>query len=205
MTERQRFFTKFIDMPYFTGESVRMAGEESSINRGTLNSYIKRSSSSREIIRLKRDLFVTREFYEANKGRIGYRYFLANQLLSGSYVSLDTALDYYGLFPEGLGNVINSVSYKTTRKYINKVAYFRYKNIKKELFSDFMIVEIDGYEVLMAEAYKALFDYVYYKSDYFRNYYKEIWDDLRIDLDELTGKDKDKLFIMLKKYGHINS
>lgn len=205
MNNREDFFTKFNEMPYFTGEAVKMAGREALIKENTLNSFIKRSSNRKEILRLKRDLFVTRKYFEENKNKVGYQFYLANQLLKGSYISLDTALNYYGLFPEGLGNVINSITYKTTRKYLNNVAYFRYKNIKKELFSDFKAIEIGNYTVLIAEIYKALFDYVYYKSNYLEGYYKEIWNDLRIDLDEIDNKDREKLFIMLKKYGNINS
>lgn len=205
MSNRAVFFTKFIEMPYFTGEVIKSAGEKDLIKENTLKSYIRRGMKRKEIIQLKRDIFVTREYFDRNKNKRGYQFFLANHLLEGSYISLDTALDYYGLFPEGLGNVVNSVSYKTTREFINNVAYFKYKNIKKELFSDFKAVEIGEYTVLIAEVYKALFDYIYYKSDYLRNYYKEIWEDLRIDLDEIDSNDRDKLFIMLDKYGHINT
>ena len=205
MGNREDFFSKFIEMPYFTGEAIKSAGEEALITRNTLNSYIKKGMKRKEIIQLKRGIFVTKECFEENKNKTGYKFFLANHLLEGSYISLDTALDYYGLFPEGLGNVVNSVSYKTTREFVNNVAYFRYKSIKKELFSDFKAVEVGEYTILIAEIYKALFDYIYYKSDYLRNYYKEIWDDLRIDLDEIDSNDRDKLFIMLEKYGHIDT
>lgn len=205
MGNREDFFSKFIEMPYFTGGAIKSLGKEALIKEDTLNTYIKRGMKRKEIIQLKRGIFVTKECFEENKNKTGYKFFLANHLLEGSYISLDTALDYYGLFPEGLGNVVNSVSYKTTREFVNNVAYFKYKNIKKELFSDFKAVKVGEYSILIAEVYKALFDYIYYKSDYLRNYYKDIWNDMRIDLDEINGNDRDKLFIMLEKYGHIDT
>jgi hypothetical protein len=58
MNNRDSFFSKFIDMPYFTGESLKSAGEEALITENTLKSYVKRGMKRKEIIQLKRNIFV---------------------------------------------------------------------------------------------------------------------------------------------------
>ena len=87
-------------------------------------------------------------------------YYLANQLYSPSYVSLETALSYYGIIPEEAA-AVTSVSTKTTRTFRNYRGVFTYKTIKKKAYTGYLLARIEGYKTLIADKEKALADYVY--------------------------------------------
>jgi len=90
-------------------------------------------------------------------------YCLANYLYTPSYVSLETALSFYGLIPERV-DTITSVTTKKTQTFQNDLGCFRYRNIQKSNFRDF-IVEKDeqGNTFQIATPEKALLDFLYYQ------------------------------------------
>ncbi len=86
--------------------------------------------------------------------------FIANKIYEPSYISLEGALKYYGLIPEEVFQ-ITSVSTRKTNCFNNKMGSFNYRHIKKELFWGYHFINNSGQKILIADAEKALLDYLY--------------------------------------------
>lgn len=86
--------------------------------------------------------------------------FIANVLISPSYVSLETALSLYNLIPERV-TVTTSVTTKKTKTFGNCLGKFEYRSVKKDLFFGYIQRSYDGMPVFMALPEKALADYFY--------------------------------------------
>ena len=82
-------------------------------------------------------------------------------LYEPSYVSLESALSFYGLIPE-LVPVTTAVSPKTTRKFENQYGRFSYRHIRPELFFGYTPRESSGGKFLLAEPEKSVLDYIYF-------------------------------------------
>ncbi|MCG2676221.1 type IV toxin-antitoxin system AbiEi family antitoxin domain-containing protein [bacterium] len=81
-----------------------------------------------------------------------------------SYVSLDSALSFYGLFEQML-RTVSSVTKVKSRKYIFQDNTYRYLKINKKLFFGFKTENIEGYYAKVAELEKVILDYLYFKND----------------------------------------
>lgn len=86
---------------------------------------------------------------------------IANILYTPSYVSVESALSFYGLIPEQVFTV-SSMTFKTSKKFINTLGNFEYIKIPTPYYS-FGIKRVlirDGQFSLMATSEKALMDKV---------------------------------------------
>ncbi len=88
---------------------------------------------------------------------------IANQLYSPSYVSLETALSYYSLIPE-VSMAVTSVTTKPTRRFKNKHGLFIYRTVKPSAFTGYHVEQYRECDLLIAEPEKALVDYLYFKT-----------------------------------------
>ena len=191
---------------YFTKEQVFQLGANEknyNLKKKTIDTYIGRFLKSGDIIALKRGFYIASDFYEKNKYKTAYLFYIANVLRKPSYISSWTALQYYGLTTE-LIHVVTSVGTKKTENYKTKIALFSYQSIKEELFSDYLLVEENGFSFFIATPAKALFDLLYFKTREFRGLsfdkIKHLIDELRININEMKKSEKEKLFLMIKKY-----
>ena len=87
-------------------------------------------------------------------------YILANRLYEPSYVSLEMALNHYGVIPEVV-QTITSVTTLKTNTIDTEFAQFIYKTIKPELFWGYTIIEQKSHGTKIAELEKAILDYLY--------------------------------------------
>jgi len=87
-------------------------------------------------------------------------FIIANKIYRPSYVSLESALSYYNLIPEGVYSV-TSITSKTTRNFETKIAPFSYRKIKSELLFGYQLANHRGQSFKIAEIEKALLDYFY--------------------------------------------
>jgi len=194
-------------LPYFSKERICQLGKnEKSYNLkdSTLNTYISRFLKDKEIIPLKRGLYVSTHFYNSNKNNLSYSFFLANIIKKPSYISSWTALQYYNLATEIIHTTI-SVTPKVTRTYKTKIGTFSYQSLKKDLFSNFSLIK-DKFEFFIAPPSKALFDLLYFKTKQFRGIkikdIDSIINDLRIDINEMDEEEKNKFYSMINNYIH---
>lgn len=85
---------------------------------------------------------------------------IANALVDDSYVSLAHALNYYQLFDQYSATVV-SVSLTESKKYLLDDYTFRYAKVKQNKYFGFTEKIINGKKIRLAEAEKALIDYLY--------------------------------------------
>ena len=101
---------------------------------------------------------------------------LAGKLYYPSYISLESALNYYGMIPD-IPQSVTCLSLTNTKKMSNQFGTFHYIKIKPELFWGYQSkgVTDKGDNFLIAEKPKALLDFFYIRK--IRNI-----QDLRLDL-----------------------
>jgi hypothetical protein len=103
------------------------------------------------------------------------RFFLANQLLWPSYVSLEAALGYYGLIPEAVADV-TSVTTKKTSQFNNPIGRFVYQHVKPDAFRGYRSYKDEaGLDCLIAEPEKAVVDFLYLNLRRFKTTAKDVF------------------------------
>lgn len=150
----------------------------------------KRLERDGDIIRLKRGLYVT----SPKVSRIGLAPFLlANHIYGPSYVSMQTALRYYGLIPEAVYSV-QSMTTGVARDYENTVGTFNYIHVPTRYYNiGVTMKESAGATFMIATPEKALCDLMIFTPNLnlrfqtsMREYLEE---DIRFDMDELMNFD----------------
>lgn len=106
--------------------------------------------------RLKRGFFVLKTDPPDEKE-------VANALYKPSYISFSYALAYYNILPE-MPYQVTSATTKPTRLFTTSTQAFSYYSIKAEAYTGYVIKEQDGRKFRIAEAEKALADYLYFVS-----------------------------------------
>jgi predicted transcriptional regulator of viral defense system len=86
-------------------------------------------------------------------------FLIANRIYSPSYVSMESALSYYGLIPEGAYS-ITSVSTRKTTDFTDFHS-FSYRSIRPEAFFGYRLHKLSGQPFKIAEIEKAVLDYLY--------------------------------------------
>lgn len=140
-----------------------------------------------DLIRLKQGLYVVHP--DVSQKQLSL-FLIGNHLYGPSYISLQSALRYYGLIPEQVFTIC-SMTIKPTQIFHNSLAYFEYVHTDASLFPIGLREETiaNGASILMASPEKALCDLIADISHLNLRYRKEIlvWleEDLRFDMDEL--------------------
>lgn len=110
---------------------------------------------------------------------------IANRLYQPSYISFEYALAKYNILPEMIYQVTSATT-KPTRIFTVNDKAFSFLTIKKEAYTGYILEKSeDGGSTLIAEAEKALVDYLYFVS-----LGKKTFND-RL---KITSLDKNKLF-----------
>lgn len=202
MKSKSNILEQLKPLPKFSKRMVFQFCKQLGLKDTTVNTYISRFLRYKEIIQLKRGLYVSADFFEKNKNDGSYLFYLANVIRMPSYISSWTALQYYNLTTETIRS-ITSVSPKVTRSYRTMTGNFSYQSIKKELFSDFSLAK-GKFDFFIASPSKALFDLLYFRTNQFRSIssrsIKALIEELRIDIDEMDESEQEKFYSMIKKY-----
>ncbi|MCL2434911.1 MAG: hypothetical protein FWD09_02080 [Lentimicrobiaceae bacterium] len=192
---------------------------ESSVLQNLMNSYkfprnkVSALEKRGQIIRLKKGLYVVSE--KISRQNIS-RELIANHLYGPSYLSLETALSFYGMIPERVF-AIRSMTTKRAKNFETPFGNFDYTTISSDYFSIGISQEIveNKYAFLIATPEKALCDLILATPNLrlqsvkaMRVYLEE---DLRIDFSDWqnidteiikkcaeTGKKKNELKLLLK-------
>ena len=145
------------------------------------------------VIRVKKNLYVVSQ--KVHDQKISSE-LVANHLYRPSYVSLETALAFYGLIPERVYSV-RSVCTKLHKKYDTPLGNFEFIKMPENYFSIGIRQEIveNQYAFLIATPTKAICDMIVATPNLrlqsvkaMQNYLTE---DLRIDFDVLKTLDKE--------------
>lgn len=87
-------------------------------------------------------------------------YFIANKLYEPSYISLESALNFYGIIPEAVVE-FTSVSSNKTNKFKNEFGVFTYSSVDSKLFFGYKIIEYKSLGLQVSSLEKAILDYLY--------------------------------------------
>lgn len=166
----------------------------------------------RIIIRLKRGLYMVNPEYS---GKTLSSELVANHLYAPSYISMSTALRYYGLIPEAV-YVHQSMTVKHPRNFQTLVGNYDYKYISRKAFPiGVRSMNKGDYAFLIASPEKALCDLIANSSKVILRYMRDVEtyleQDIRMDMDEFynmdatifedyinVGKKADSISILLK-------
>lgn len=210
MKSKKNLLDQLKSLPHFSKDSLCQLGKQLGLADATVNTYISRFLRHKEIIQLKRGLYVTTDFFSKNRGNLSYSFYLANIIRTPSYVSSWSALQFYNLTTEAIHG-ITSVTPKVTRTYKTKAGNFTYQSLKQDLFSDFSLMQgkapfPEKFDFFIASPAKALFDLLYFKTHQFRSVRikdtNTLVEELRIDIDEMDKKERSRFYARIKKYFH---
>ena len=130
------------------------------------------------IIRLRQGYFSFPEY----KNKNDYAFYFANRIYRPSYISLHTALAFYGMIPEAVTQITSITSLKTI-SFTNDFGEYSYNNVKENLMFGYELKPMaDKRTMQFAKPEKALLDLLYLYPFY--NNEQEI-EALRLDEDYL--------------------
>ena len=126
------------------------------------------------LIRLRQGYFAFPEY----KSMTDYALYFANRIYRPSYISLHSALSFYGMIPEAVVQISSVTSLKTTY-FVNEFGEYSYKSIKEDLMFGYDLKPMaDGRTLQFATPEKALLDLLYLYPFY--NTLQEL-ENLRLD------------------------
>lgn len=110
------------------------------------------------LIKLKKGIYTLAEPY---RKATPHPFLIANAMKKASYVSLQSALSYYGMIPEYVP-VTTSVTSGRPEQVETPVGRFVFRHIKKDWLRDYKQVDLgSGQQAFVASAEKSLLDLAY--------------------------------------------
>ncbi len=148
------------------------------------------------LIRLRNGFYTFPEYLTASD----ISYYIANRIYKPSYISLQSALAFYGLIPEAVVQIKSVSTLKTTR-FANKFGNFTYNTVSPDKYFGYVQKPFNkDISFIIAEPEKAILDLLYIFPFY--NTVEEIIE-LRLD-EELMSEiiNKEKLESYAKKFNN---
>jgi len=147
------FKKKIEELPFFETRELRLilGHDFTSTTLVNLKNWMKKG----HLTMIRRGLYALTEV----KDKIDAMAF-ATKIYSPSYVSMEMALNFYGIIPEAVFT-ITSVTTRKTKKFKTPVGNFSYQKIKKEAFGGFETKKQSGISFNLALPEKALVDFFY--------------------------------------------
>ncbi len=173
-------------MPYFTLSDLSSVERNKTYLKIIFSRYVQQN----KLIRLKREIYVTKEFIEeVRKKNIfsDYLEFIANSLYASSYLGMEYVLHEHNILTELPQNFI-CVSLNKTNSFFNKFGIFFYHKIRKQLFTGFTITNKSGFSILKSTKAKALFDFIYFRKNILVNI--KTVEQLRLNLENFNRNDR---------------
>jgi predicted transcriptional regulator of viral defense system len=171
------FYQTFHKMGCFSINQIHIWNDR--FNRNNLGRWVKEG----KLVHLRQGYYAFAETREVSDASFSY----AGKIYSPSYISLHSALSFYGIIPEGVVQII-SVTARKTAFFENDFGQFSYHSVKPELMFGFTkeISRINpNFSIYIAFPEKALLDLLYLYPQY-----KSSRDmrDLRLDVDFLQDE-----------------
>lgn len=173
--------------PIFSRNDLALAGYK--IFDYQLGLWVKKG----HLVRLKNNLYAFSREKEALRGEE-----IAFFLYQPSYLSVESALAWYGFIPE-IVYAYTSVTAKITRSFENPFGRFIYRHVKSELFWGYKEVRTDHGLYLIAEPEKALLDYMYLNLARINN--DDDFEHIRLNVEQMAQTlDTEKFLGYLKAF-----
>ena len=164
------FKNKMFDLGCFSSNQVY--AWQPNFDRNNFSHWIKRGL----LVRLRQGFYTFPEYIS----KPDFSLYFANRIYRPSYVSLHTALAFYGIIPEAVVQITSVTSLKTAN-FNNSFGEFSYKSISKELMFGYDLKPLtDGRTLQLAKPEKAILDLLYLYPFY--NTSNEL-EELRLDDD----------------------
>lgn len=145
------FKNQLFDLACFTIDQVY--AWQPDFDRNNLTRWTKKGY----LIRLRQGYFAFSEY----KQRPDYALYFANRIYRPSYISLHTALSFYGMIPEAVLQITSITSLKT-ESFKNDFGEYSYKSVKENLMFGYDLKPmIDHRTLQFATPEKALLDLFY--------------------------------------------
>ncbi|MBA4385657.1 MAG: hypothetical protein C0410_13040 [Anaerolinea sp.] len=141
------------DDPIFESSLLLAGNVDSKLIRIQLSRWVKAG----KIYRIRRGLYSVAPPYQK---RQPHPFLVANHLQKASYVSLQSALSFYGIIPEVV-NITTSVSTGRPERLETPLGTYEFRHIKTELLFGYQMTELGGQSALVATPVKALLDLIY--------------------------------------------
>lgn len=172
---------KTMDLLVFTPQEFQ---EIFAVSKNTASVFLSTNTKSGLFLKLRNGFYMLKDSHPSP-------YLIANKLYRPSYISLESALSYYGVIPETVYG-LSSITTKATREFNTPMGVFSYQRIKQNAFAGYTLNEIRDEKVLIAETEKALADYLYFVD------LKKVSLNDRLELKNINKK---KLIAYVKLFG----
>ncbi|MBM3294119.1 MAG: hypothetical protein FJY82_06290 [Candidatus Aminicenantes bacterium] len=135
--------------------SLLLSGD---IDPADLGRQLSRWTRAGRLLQLRRGLYALAGPFQKTPA---HPFLVANGLKKGSYVSLESALEYHGLIPEHTPNVV-SVTTGRPETLATPLGTYLFRHVKRELFFGYERIDLgEGQSAWIATPEKALLDLVY--------------------------------------------
>ncbi len=152
-------------------------------DRNNITRWVKKGY----LVRLRQGYYTFPEY----KGKPDYSLYFANRIYKPSYISLHTALSFYGMIPEAVVQITSVTSLKTT-SFTNDFGEYSYHTIKEDLMFGYDLKPMaDSRTMQFATSEKALLDLLYLYPFYDN---EQEMEELRLDEDYLQDDFNTELF-----------
>ncbi len=182
------FKEKLFDLACFNTNQVY--AWQPNFDRNNLTRWVKKGY----LIRLRQGYFAFSEYMN----KPDYSLYFANRIYRPSYISLHTALSFYGMIPEAVVQ-ITSISSLKTASFINSFGEYSYNNVKENLMFGYELKSMaDNRIIQFATPEKGLLDLLYLYPFYDN---EQELEELRLDEEYLREDlDKDLLINFCARY-----
>lgn len=89
-----------------------------------------------------------------------FLFYAANKIYSHSYISMESALSYYNIIPEGV-YTITSIATLKTNSFETKFGTYKYRFIKTPHFFGYRLINYHDQNIKIADLEKTVLDYLY--------------------------------------------
>jgi predicted transcriptional regulator of viral defense system len=144
------FRTNFVELGCFNIHQLYAKYPE--FDRNNLTRWVKQGY----LEKLRQGYYAFAEYLEKSD----FALYLSNRIYKPSYVSLHTALAFYGIIPEAVTQ-ITAVSALKTAEFTNAFGQFSYQKIKNELMFGYELKPYGDRAIQFAYPEKALLDLLY--------------------------------------------
>lgn len=154
------------------------------------NQKVSNLETAGKIIRLKKGLYVVNP--KVSRVSLSSE-LIANHLYAPSYVSMQTALRYYGLIPEAVYTT-QSMTLKHSRNFDTPIGRFEYQRMTREAFGiGITSINKHSYAFLIATPEKALCDLIASSPMVNLRYIKDVetylQEDIRMEMEDFINMD----------------
>ena len=190
----------FERIPYFTIEGFKQAADISKAEQARL--LLHRWVKAGHLLQLKNGVYMTRRFFEQRRNDAAFSAAVSAILLPQSYLSLEYVLQKHNLLTE-VTYPVTAITAKNTRRIVNSIGTFWYRNLRADLYHGFTISDYFGVQFAEATLAKALFDFLYLRplSDVLRASNFDLADELRLNLDDVAGAAISEFFSHVERSG----